>query len=98
MKRTSLRLCHAHPVLAAFGPKAEGDPLRFGATHGIWCVGSCWGIMLVPLLAPGFLHVATMVLATFVAVVERKRVPVFSKGTAAWRPGWPFARSVWGAR
>ncbi|MER9771237.1 DUF2182 domain-containing protein [Mesorhizobium sp. M0220] len=35
MKRNSLRLCRARPVLAEFDAKAEGDPLRFGATHGI---------------------------------------------------------------
>ncbi|CCV11602.1 DUF2182 domain-containing protein [Mesorhizobium sp. STM 4661] len=88
MKRNSLRLCRARPVVAEFDSKAEGDPLRFGATHGIWCVGSCWGMMLVPLLAPGFLHTATMVLITFAAVVER--------GPAASWANWPSTRSVWG--
>lgn len=42
----------AHPELGAFGLAAHLDVFRFGVTHGLWCVGSCWAWMLFPMLLP----------------------------------------------
>ena len=36
------------------------DALRFGFAHGAWCVGSCWALMLIPLVVPVW-HVGVMV-------------------------------------
>jgi predicted metal-binding membrane protein len=41
---------HAHRELAAFGRAADLDALRFGLAHALWCVGSCWAVMFLPLL------------------------------------------------
>jgi predicted metal-binding membrane protein len=49
-KQRSLNRCHSHRALAAFGCAADIDALRFGLTHGIWCVASCCGLMFLPLL------------------------------------------------
>ena len=50
VKQRCLNRGHAHPPLAAVGPAADLDVLRFGTSHGFWCVGSCWALMLVPLI------------------------------------------------
>jgi predicted metal-binding membrane protein len=46
LKQRCLNQCHAHRPLAAFGRAADLDALRFGLEHAIWCVGSCWALML----------------------------------------------------
>lgn len=65
---------HHHPPLAAFGMAADRDALRFGATHGAWCVGSCWALMLLPLVLPVG-HLAAMVAVTVVLLAERLEGP-----------------------
>jgi predicted metal-binding membrane protein len=49
-KQRCLNHGHAHPYLPAFGRAADIGALRFGLTHGVWCAGSCWALMLLPLL------------------------------------------------
>jgi predicted metal-binding membrane protein len=75
MKQRCLNRCHAHRELAAFGAAADLDALRFGMTHGIWCAGSCWALMLFPML----LHRGYVVAMAAVAVVifsERLEQPM----------------------
>jgi predicted metal-binding membrane protein len=74
VKQRCLNRCHAHGELAAFGAAADVGVLRFGVTHGIWCVGACWALMLVPLLLPRG-HVVAMVAATVLIVSERLEQP-----------------------
>ena len=80
IKQRCLNRCHDRPDLSAFGAAAEIDALRFGATHGLWCAGSCWALMLVPMLVPSG-HLAAMAAATIVVVCERFESP----RPAAWR-------------
>jgi predicted metal-binding membrane protein len=49
-KQRCLNQRHVHPELAAFGAAGDIGALRFGVTHAVWCVGSCWALMLLPLL------------------------------------------------
>ena len=49
-KQVCLNRLHGHPALAAFGAAADRDALQFGVVHAFWCAGSCWGLMLLPLL------------------------------------------------
>jgi predicted metal-binding membrane protein len=51
-KQRCLNRHHARPPLAAFGHPADLDALRFGASFASWCFGSCWGLMLLPLVTP----------------------------------------------
>jgi predicted metal-binding membrane protein len=75
IKQSCLNRCHAHAELAAFGAAADFDALRFGATHGIWCVGSCWALMLLPMLLPRASIAAMAVIAVFV-ISERLERPM----------------------
>jgi predicted metal-binding membrane protein len=50
IKQRCLNRGHAHTELAAFGVKADLDALRFGLVHAWWCIGSCFALMLLPML------------------------------------------------
>jgi len=74
-KQRCLNRCHAHSELAAFGPAADIDALRFGLTHGVWCVGSCWALMLAPLLVSRG-HIAAMAGVALWVFAERLDRPM----------------------
>jgi predicted metal-binding membrane protein len=73
-KQACLNGCHRLPPLATFGLPADLDCLRFGLTSGLWCVGTCWALMLVP-LAAGAGHLALMAIASVVMLAERLPPP-----------------------
>jgi len=73
-KQRCLNRCHAHTELAAFGLAADLDALRFGISHGLWCAGSCWALMLAPLLLPRG-HLAAMAITTLLIAGERLEHP-----------------------
>lgn len=84
IKQRCLNRGHNHTELAAFGIAADLDALRFGITHGVWCVGSCWALMLLPmLLLQG--HFAAMAVVTFVMTSERLEQP----RPLSWRLRFP---------
>jgi len=84
IKQRCLNRGHNHSELAAFGIAADLDALRFGITHGVWCVGSCWLLMLLPmLLLQG--HFAAMAVVTFVMTSERLEKP----RPLSWRLRFP---------
>ncbi|HEX8146922.1 MAG TPA: DUF2182 domain-containing protein [Pyrinomonadaceae bacterium] len=74
IKQRCLNRGHNHSELAAFGIAADLDALRFGITHGVWCVGSCWALMLLPMLLPRG-HFAAMAVVSFVMTGERLEQP-----------------------
>lgn len=78
-KQCCLNHGHAHPELAAFGAAADIDALRFGFTHAVWCVGSCWTLMLLPLLV-SHRHIAVMTAVALWLAAERLDKPL--------RPRW----------
>lgn len=79
-KQICLNRCHSHRSLAAFGFAARRDALRMGLEHGIWCVASCWAMMLFPmLLARG--HDLAMAAVTIVMFCER----LDPGGVPTWR-------------
>lgn len=63
-KQVCLNRLHGHPALAAFGAAADRDALQFGVVHAFWCAGSCWGLMLLPLLVQQG-HLLVMLLCWF---------------------------------
>ena len=75
VKQRCLNRCHAHAELAAFGRAADVDALRFGLTHGVWCVGSCWALMLLPLLVSRG-HIAAMAGVSLWLFAERLDRPM----------------------
>ena len=78
LKERCLNNCHSLTELSAFGAAADRDALRFGLSHGIWCVGSCWAIMLFALL-PCNGHLFTMAFASMWIFSER-----LNKTTSRW--------------
>jgi len=73
-KQVCLNRCHRQLALAAFGRRADLDALQYGLVHGVWCVGACWALMLLPLVA-GSWHLPAMAVITVVLIAERTRAP-----------------------
>ncbi len=69
-KQVCLNRCHRHIELPAFGREADIGVLRFGLTHGLWCGGACWALMLASLVLPQG-HFIAMAGATVLIVSER---------------------------
>jgi predicted metal-binding membrane protein len=92
LKQRCLNECHAHPALAPFGIGADLAALRFGLSHGIWCVGTCGVLMLLPTLLPGG-HLLTMVAVTTWVAAERMDGPAIP----TWHCRYPRTalRVVW---
>jgi len=74
IKQRCLNRGHDHWTLAAFGGAAFRDALLFGLMHGIWCVGSGWALMMLPMLMPKGHNIA-MVLVTFIMISEHLEHP-----------------------
>ncbi|MCS4300980.1 DUF2182 domain-containing protein [Chryseobacterium sp. BIGb0232] len=74
IKQKCLNRGHYHPVLAAWGSKAYKDAFSFGLTHGFWCVGAGWALMLLPMLLPQGHHLA-MLIVTFIMLSEHMEHP-----------------------
>jgi predicted metal-binding membrane protein len=75
LKQRCLNRCHSQAQLAAFGATAYFDALRFGLTHGMWCVGACWALMLLPLLVSAG-HGAAMAAVALWLLAERLDTPM----------------------
>jgi predicted metal-binding membrane protein len=69
-KKTFLGLCHRAPTLRAFGVSAYRDCLEYGAMSGAWCVGVCWPLMLLSLVAAGA-HAEVMAGVFLLTILER---------------------------
>jgi predicted metal-binding membrane protein len=76
-KQRCLNRCHRHRQLAAFGLAADRDVLSMGLEHGFWCVGSCWAMMLFPILLPEghFVAMAAVSVLMFCERLDRPRTP-----------------------
>ena len=70
IKQICLNRCHAHGELAAFGTEADLSAIRFGLEHGFWCAGSCWALMLLPMLLPQA-HLPAMAVVTMLVFCDR---------------------------
>jgi predicted metal-binding membrane protein len=79
-KQWCLNRCHRRPQLAAFGARADRAAFDFGLSHGAACVGACWALMLLPLLA-GQGHVLTMLAVMLFIFAERLE----NAAPLAWR-------------
>ena len=87
LKQACLNGCHRLPRLRPPARAAAGDCLRYGATTALWCVGSCWALMLA-LLVVDQMHFALMAIVAAVLFVERQA----PERLARWRciPLWRF--------
>lgn len=73
-KQWCLNRCHRRPQLAAFGAAANRDVFAFGLANGVFCAGTCWALMLLPLTA-GSLHLLGMAFAALFVFAERLERP-----------------------
>lgn len=78
VKQRCLNRGHDHRSVAAFGWAADRDVLRFGAVHGLWCIGSGWALMLFPMLLPEG-HNLAMVLVTVIMISEHMEHPRYPR-------------------
>jgi predicted metal-binding membrane protein len=71
LKRICLRHCRSplHFLLGNWRPGASGA-VRMGVTHGSYCVGCCWGLMLI-LFAVGVMSIFWMVVVAAVIFAEK---------------------------
>jgi predicted metal-binding membrane protein len=90
IKQLCLNRRHGHPVLAAFGWAADRDTLRFGASHGVWCMGSCWLLMIWPMLFTAWWHIIAMMAVTLMMAAEQLESPI--------SPTWSVRGPSCGAR
>ena len=90
-KQRCLNRLHAHPKLSAFGLNADLDVLRFSATHGLWCIASCFALMLLPMLLPRG-QVIAMAAVTVWLATERLAQPVAPRWR--WREPAQAARMI----
>jgi predicted metal-binding membrane protein len=76
-KQRCLNRCHARPRLTATG--ATSNAFTFGLTHGAWCIGACWALMLPPLLITGdhLLAMGAVTLFLFAERLERPAPPLW---------------------
>jgi predicted metal-binding membrane protein len=82
IKQHCLNRCHAYTPLASFGFAADRDAFRFGVNHGMSCVGSCWALMMFPMLLPRW-QFSAMLTVAFLILSERLDQPVWPRWN--WR-------------
>lgn len=73
-KQLFLNRGHDHKSLPAFGFPAFRAVAVFGVMHGVWCVGSGWALMLMPMLLPEGHNIA-MIIVTFMMISEHMEHP-----------------------
>ena len=84
LKSKCLRHCRS-PMGSLFHYASYHGPvrdLRVGMHHGAYCVGCCWGLMIL-LVAVGAMNVPAMILLAGVILIEK-----------VWRYGAPFSIAV----
>jgi len=72
LKSACLRHCRS-PMMALLhygNLKGPARDFRVGVHHGLYCVGCCWGLMIV-LVAVGVMNVAAMAVLAAVILVEK---------------------------
>jgi predicted metal-binding membrane protein len=84
IKQRFLNLSHDHSPLSAFGIAAIKDSFMFGVSHGRWCVGSGWALMLFPMLLPQG-HNLAMIIVTFLMISEHFEHPRFPRWEIKYR-------------
>jgi predicted metal-binding membrane protein len=80
VKQRCLNGHHSRPPLAAFNRSAQVSAVRFGARLALWCIGSCWTLMLLPLVLASH-QLAAMAAVTVWIWAEQLEFPALAR----WR-------------
>ncbi len=91
IKQYFLNKGHDHWTLATFGWAANRDALLFGVMHGVWCVGSGWALMLLPMLLPQGHNIAMMIV-TLIMINEHLEHPQVPRWRMDFR--WKLLRVI----
>ena len=95
-KRMCLSLCQS-PVtfIARHWRDGFAGAFQMGVTHGMFCIGCCWALMLL-LFAGGVMHLTTIGLLTMFVLVEKVLTPGPWVQWFAWATGsLLLALAVW---
>jgi predicted metal-binding membrane protein len=84
IKQRFLNLGHEHCILSAFGFSAFRDAWFYGLSHGLWCVGAGWALMLFPMLLPKG-HNLAMLIVTFIMLSEHLEHPKYPRWRIVFR-------------
>ncbi|MGZ3498164.1 MAG: DUF2182 domain-containing protein [Vulcanimicrobiaceae bacterium] len=84
LKQVCLRHCRSPLMflLQHAGLKGRMRDLRVGAHHGLFCIGCCWGLMIV-LIAVGIMNVGAMAVVALAICLEK-----------LWRRGELLAKAL----
>jgi predicted metal-binding membrane protein len=87
VKRTCLTFCQS-PVTFIARHWRDGlrGAFRMGVTHGGFCIGCCWALMLL-LFAGGVMHLTTIGLLTFFVLAEKLLPPGLWAQWFSWMSG-----------
>jgi predicted metal-binding membrane protein len=83
-KRHALGSCHRSSPLPPRGWRASLGVARFALRNGCACVGSCWALMLVMVLAGGPQSLWLIGGTTVVCLEKRSNRPLFVTRRVAW--------------
>jgi len=82
-KQRALNRLFCHPAIPAFGLAADLGAVRFGLSHGVFCIGSCWALMALGFVFPSA-HWPIMIATSLWIWREQARLPA--------APRWAFVR------
>ena len=98
-KRACLSVCRSPAsFVATHWRDGAGGALRMGITHGLYCVGCCWALMLL-LFAGGVMHLPTIALLSVFVLGEKLIPPGRYAPAFSWvSGGMLLALAVWQLR
>lgn len=79
LKQAALNRCHSRNIISTFASTAFTEAVRAGSWQAVWCIASCWPLMLAAMLVPS--HHALVMLALSVWIWGERLEP-------ATRPNW----------
>jgi predicted metal-binding membrane protein len=87
VKKACLDQCRSpiHFILRLWSPGITGA-IRLGLAHGVYCLGCCWGLMLLLFIA-GVMNLAWIALIAALVLAEKLAPP-------AWRANWLIAGAL----
>ncbi|MFS4469902.1 DUF2182 domain-containing protein [Chryseobacterium sp. T20] len=91
-KQIFLNKCHKQTIVSSRFLKGIYESFKYGAIHGLYCVGAGWGLMLFPMLLPVG-HNLAMILVTIIMLTEHMEHPRVPKWEINFR--LKFYKFIW---
>jgi predicted metal-binding membrane protein len=81
-KRRALNACHRTMPLAPRGGRADRDCFRYGARIGVYCLASCWALMLACMLTG---HTTEVLVGVALVLAEERYLRLTGRGLLPFR-------------